>query len=552
MNKISGLLVAFTLTATALLAQPVVNSVLNPASYALPGMPNYGIAQGGLLVAFGTGLGPGGYNAVSAFPLQKTLNGISIRVTVASTTVDCLPMNSYGAGSSATQVVALLPSNTPVGDGTLVLTYNGQAGAPAPIKVVQRAFGATAVNAGGSGPAVITDAGYQVRLVTQSARPGQDVILWGTGLGPINADETVGAPFHDMQEEANISVYVGGMQVEIDYAGRAPSAAGLDQINFKVPQGVLGCYVPLVVTVNGVASNWTTMPVANSNGACSDPNGLSDAELAAAQGRGSLRLGSVDLLRTAFTTAMEGFGTLTMTTDMAVAMFVRYDYAALIAAQGLGGYSTVGACVVSQFTGEGASDPVVPAGLDPGAQLSLTGPGGVRAIPGVAGQRGDYGATLGQDMGFGMPNLFLAPGFYTATGPGGADVGPFNATMTVPQALNWTNQASITSVNRTRPLQVTWTGGPPGGVVFIMGSSAISTPLQAGASFVCLAQSNAGQFTIPAMVLSALPASETQQGMPTGQLSLGAASPPVRFTAPGLDVGMFTNSSVTGKMIAYQ
>jgi hypothetical protein len=80
MNKISGLLVAFTLTATALLAQPVVNSVLNPASYALPGMPNYGIAQGGLLVAFGTGLGPGGYNAVSAFPLQKTLNGISIRV----------------------------------------------------------------------------------------------------------------------------------------------------------------------------------------------------------------------------------------------------------------------------------------------------------------------------------------------------------------------------------------------------------------------------------------------------------------------------------------
>ncbi len=120
---------------------------------------------------------------------------------------------------------------------------------------------------------MVTDAGYQVRLVTQSARPGQDVILWGTGLGPINADETVGAPFHDMQEEANVSVYVGGMQVEIDYAGRAPGAAGLDQINFKVPQGVLGCYVPLVVTVNGVPSNWTTMPVANSNGACSDPNG---------------------------------------------------------------------------------------------------------------------------------------------------------------------------------------------------------------------------------------------------------------------------------------
>jgi uncharacterized protein (TIGR03437 family) len=197
-------------------------------------MPNYGIAQGGLLVAFGAGLGPGGWNAVSAFPLQKTLNGISIRVTVGSTTVDCLPMNSYGAGASATQVVALLPSSTPVGDGTFVLTYNGQASAPASIKVVARSFGATAVNAGGSGPGVVTDAAYQVRLVTQSATPGQDVILWGTGLGAIAGDETQGAPFHDMKTEANVAVYVGGVQAVIAFAGRgARGGAGGGDINLE-------------------------------------------------------------------------------------------------------------------------------------------------------------------------------------------------------------------------------------------------------------------------------------------------------------------------------
>jgi len=147
------------LAAAALMAQPAVDSVLNPASYALPGLPNYGVAQGSLFVAFGRNLGPTGFNQVTAFPLTKTLNGISIKVTVGGTTVDCIPMNSYGASPSlATQVVGLLPSNTPVGTGTFALTYNSQSSAPASIKVVANAFGVVAVNAGGSGPARVTDA----------------------------------------------------------------------------------------------------------------------------------------------------------------------------------------------------------------------------------------------------------------------------------------------------------------------------------------------------------------------------------------------------------
>ncbi len=469
-----------------------------------------------------------------------------------STTVDCLPMNSYGAGGSATQVVALLPSNTPVGDGTLVLRYNDVPSAAAPIKVVQRAFGMTALNAGGSGPAVITDGSYQVKLVTQSAAPGQDVVLWGTGLGAITGNEAAGAPYFDMRAAANVAVYVGGQQANVAFAGRAPGAVGLDQVNFTVPQGLSGCYVPLVVTVGGQPSNWTTISIANGGGPCSDDNGLSAAEIQGAQTRGSLKLGTVDLVRNSMSMTMPGFGTFTTVNDIANAQFARYDAGGMISAQGLGGFGSTGSCVVYQFAGQAAADPVVPPGLDAGAQLQLNGPGGQKFIPQTAGEKGHYSAVLGTDNGFTPPTLFLTPGNYTASGPGGADVGTFSATLTVPQPFTWTNQASINNVARNQSLQVTWSGGPANGIVTIMGSSTITTPLAAGATFMCTAPAAAGQFTIPAMVLSALPVSEMDQGVPTGQLALGTATPPVRFNATGIDIGIFTDTTYTGKLIAYQ
>ncbi|HSB13464.1 MAG TPA: hypothetical protein VLE22_03335, partial [Bryobacteraceae bacterium] len=121
------LLFLVTLLSAAALAQPVVDAVLHSASYALPGMPNYGIPQGGIFTVFGRNLGPGGLKQVTAFPLLPNWEGITIKVTVDGTTVDAVPI-SYAAvnAASSTQVSAILPSNTPNGDGTLVLSFNNQ------------------------------------------------------------------------------------------------------------------------------------------------------------------------------------------------------------------------------------------------------------------------------------------------------------------------------------------------------------------------------------------------------------------------------------------
>jgi uncharacterized protein (TIGR03437 family) len=112
------------------------------------------------------------------FPLNTTLNGTSVTVAVNGMTVAAWPLYTTSG-----QVGAMLPSTTPTGSGNVTLTYNGQTSAPLPMQVVTSSFGTFSINQQGSGPGVITDANYQVITLAAPAKPGQTVIIWGTGLG---------------------------------------------------------------------------------------------------------------------------------------------------------------------------------------------------------------------------------------------------------------------------------------------------------------------------------------------------------------------------------
>src|ERR1035438_1664590 len=62
-------------------AQPSVSALQNNYSYLLPGMPNYGIAQGSIFVMYGKNMGPSQITSAPSFPLNKTLAGVAINVT---------------------------------------------------------------------------------------------------------------------------------------------------------------------------------------------------------------------------------------------------------------------------------------------------------------------------------------------------------------------------------------------------------------------------------------------------------------------------------------
>ena len=181
MNLYSRLLTGVVLAGIAY-AQPTIDAggVTNAASYASPALPSGALARGGMIVIKGNNLGPTPLQIINAFPLPLALAGTSIKATVGGTTVDL-----YMIYTSTKQLAAILPSQIPEGTGTLTVTYNGQASATAPIRVVRSAFGIFTLNQAGSGPGVFQNANsgtdQPVNTLTVGARPGQLVIIWGTG-----------------------------------------------------------------------------------------------------------------------------------------------------------------------------------------------------------------------------------------------------------------------------------------------------------------------------------------------------------------------------------
>jgi uncharacterized protein (TIGR03437 family) len=530
-----------------------VDAVLHSASYALPGMPNYGIPQGGIFTVFGKNLGPGGLKQVTAFPLLPNWEGITIKVTVDGTTVDAVPI-SYAAvnAASSTQVSAILPSNTPNGDGTLVLSFNNQPSAAFNVKVVEHSFGLYTLNSAGSGPAVMTDPDYNVNFLTQSMKPGQVVVLWGTGLGPVTGQEFNGPPL-PANLDYDVKVYIGGKLANVTYHGRSGCCAGLDQIAVEIPQGVDGCYVPLAVSVDGVVSNFTTISVAANGGACSAEGFVTGQELSDAQGRDSLRLGTIFLSRLTFKFSVPGLGDITFSTDSGNADFYKYDFNQLIRSHGTSGFGSIGSCSVFVYSGDDPQniDPIVGTGLDAGNFIGLTGPKGDKQLTKEA--TGVYSARLGGGSPFGGEPLYLDPGPYTAKGTGVTDVKAFTAQLNLPEAVTWSNQDAISNINRSQDLLVTWTGGDQNSYVTIYGASSIEVPKPAGAGFLCLERADKHQFSIPSVVLSALPPTgASAEGIPLGFMLVGNTTTPARFPAEGLDLGLFFGTSLSGKGVNFQ
>ena len=550
--QVLALAVLALLPIASIAQQPTINSngVLNAASYALTGLPNSGIAQGSIFFVFGTNLGKAGSIQVSGFPVPSSqgLAGTSMQVTVGATTVDCLMLYV-----TATQVAAVLPSSTPVGSGTLRVTFNGQASSPAPVTVVRSSFGIFSLNQAGNGPGVIqnynsaTDA--PVNTIAETARPGQAVILWGTGLGPVSGNEAAG-PLPGELTSINVKVWVGVLEATVTYRGRSECCVGIDQIKFIMPAGVTGCYVPVAVQIENVISNYVSMAVSSDGSVCSDPYGIPKADLEAAQQRGTFRLGAIGLSRLI---AHLGEG-VEFTTDTGGGTFMRWDdFSRFVQFQGGPGAITLplGMCTVySYLEGGSQKDPANGTGIDAGTALNVSGPRGNRQLtrPLPAEFPGTYGGILSDPLNP-LAGGYLEPGSYTINNGSGGTVGPFQVSQTLPQTLQWLNESSLTAVNRAQGVQVTWSAADPGGVVQIQGLATDASNTVTG-GFICLERASAGSFTVPSAVLLALPA--TGGSAENGALLLGSSTIATRFTASGLDYGAMSMSVLIFKQIAYQ
>ncbi len=173
-----------------------------------------------------------------------------------------------------------------------------------------------------------------------------------------------------------------------------------------------------------------------------------------------------------------------------------------------------------------------PLGLDAGTAVHVTSSGGFAALAQVPNNNPRLSVGTYSGMYAGKLATYVPQATYTIEGDGGADVGSFSIAATTPPPFTWTNKDGFTSIQISQPLTFTWTGGDPQGYVNIEALSYVNQTL--GVNLRCVVPTTAGQFTIPARVLSTLPVSAAGSANIIGLTSYSA---PATYMAPGLDLG---------------
>ncbi len=541
-----ALLIPFAGALTAQIPAIPLHGVVNAASYAAPGLPGGSIAQGSMFTIFGSALGPAQGVAASAFPLSTTLASVSITVSQGTQSIAALPLFV-----SQNQINALMPSTAPLGWVSLRVTANKAVSNYSPVFVVHDSPGIFTFTGTGLGPAAlqnyVTASSTPSNSLQTAAKPGQTEILYLTGLGPINAPDNEAPPLGNLPTP--VEVWVGGVPATVTYSGRSPCCAGFDQIDFVVPASApQGCWVPVSVrTSHATLGNFASMAIGSKGSACSDPsNALSSTVV----NGGSM--GVLSLSRMAIHEDIGVNAPLDITDDFLTFSAVQQKGGAFAFAPFVS-LPPPGSCTVYQGVGDFFETVNVPQAstvsgkLDAGTQFQVTGPGGQLAVP-LLGTGGPIGSFLPL---FSLPNtLFLTPGNYKVASAGGQNVEAFQAAITMPAPLTWTNRDQTTNVSRSQPLTLNWSGGASGQTVLILGADS-DLPTNSSAAFLCFASPGASSFTVPPQVLGAIPATQPSVLHSKSAIYLMSSSD-APFTAAGLKTAIASAVYATGKTVNFQ
>ena len=187
-------------------------------------------------------------NTSAGAGLPTKSGGATVSVTVGGKTVT--PGLYYAI---PTQIAAVLPAGTPTGTGTVTVNYNGANSAAFTINVVPAALGLDTYYGTGSGLITATNAVTGALFnYTNSAAPGQTIVLWGSGLGADTQDSDVAfTSTPHAVNQSSVQVYFGSVAGSVGYAGSS-GYPGLNQINVTIPTNApTGCGVSVAVSGTG-------------------------------------------------------------------------------------------------------------------------------------------------------------------------------------------------------------------------------------------------------------------------------------------------------------
>jgi uncharacterized protein (TIGR03437 family) len=188
--------------------------------------------------------------------LPTALDGVSVTVG---------EQPAYISYISPTQINALAPNIAP---GTVSVTVTNPGGTSSPINVVVQTVQPAFFQWGSYAVATRQDYSLAVKngtfsgVTTTPAKPGDVIILWGTGFGRTSPSAPVGAEVPSdatYNTASTVTVSVGGVPATVYGAALAPGYAGLYQVAIQIPGLLANGDYPVTATISGAASPATTL-----------------------------------------------------------------------------------------------------------------------------------------------------------------------------------------------------------------------------------------------------------------------------------------------------
>ena len=247
-----------------------IRKVAAAPTNSMPSISANGVVNG---ASFQSGLVPGSWGTISGANLASVtdnwnnsiVNG-KLPTTLDGVTVSVGGQMAYVDYINPGQINFLVPDVAP---GPVPVTVTTSAGTSNTVSVNVSAYGPAFFNwPGNQVIAARQDFSLAVKngtfagTTTTPAKPGEVIILWGTGFGPTAPAAPTGAQVPGDQIYATMmlpTVTINNVSAKVYGAALAPGSAGLYQVAIEVPGSLTSGDWPVVASIGGVQSPATTV-----------------------------------------------------------------------------------------------------------------------------------------------------------------------------------------------------------------------------------------------------------------------------------------------------
>jgi len=208
---------------------------------------------------------------------SNAFNGTQAPITLGGTTATVGGLPAYVELASPHQVNLLVPSGVALGQQQVVVSTIGGASVATTVTVNAIAPGILAppvfkFAAGQYAFALFPDNRTYVLppgvapagLPTARAKPGDVIIFYGLGFGPVSPNLTAGTLVEQSNQLFNFQAAFAGVQATVPFAGLVQTYTGLYQFNIVVPNVPASDTTPFTFSINGTAGTQSLLlPIGN-------------------------------------------------------------------------------------------------------------------------------------------------------------------------------------------------------------------------------------------------------------------------------------------------